>query len=185
MRLHVCLLTALVLTAPLAAHADSFTFSGTTLGVTMSGTFTGTPDASIAGAYDITGITGEVNGIAITGLIPASYSPTNPTTIYPTGGSFTFDNLFYTSGPAFDVNGLLFQLSNSDDINLYQDGSNLDYLSDATWSDLYLTSFSVTPAPVPEPSSLALFGTGLLLLAGLASRRLVTPEASDKTTHQD
>ena len=63
-------LIALALTAvcsTLAAHADTFAFSYTGADITASGVFTGEV-TSQAGVYNITGISGTRNGVAISGL---------------------------------------------------------------------------------------------------------------------
>ena len=140
-----------------AAQARVWDFSFTdTLGDTGSGQFvtgaTGYP-------YTITGISGQVDGYAITGL--SSYA-----------GS---DNLLY-SGPNYaSYAGISFSVSNSIDYNLtYLNGLNQVNLSTLDpggngSAASPLTSFTVS-APEPATWALMLIGVGGLGVA-LRSRR--------------
>lgn len=86
-----------------AAMADQYNFSFNGNGITASGTFTTAP-SSIAGAQEITSITGtfsdsnvNVSG-AITGLYqPVSYVDTIPGVALTTGG-LSYDDLFFPGG---------------------------------------------------------------------------------------
>jgi hypothetical protein len=73
-------------------------------GVTASGVFT-TKDAPNAdGFYEITGITGEMNGVAITGLQPAGTS-------IPGNDGYAVDGLIRTEAPQLSLHGLGYALA--------------------------------------------------------------------------
>ena len=90
LRLAVFLVVFLIL--PLGLFADTISFSYVGVGVTASGTFTGSPIGG--GASLITGISGTQNGDAMT-LLPAG-SVSNGTFCY---GTLSNDNVFYTGTP--------------------------------------------------------------------------------------
>jgi hypothetical protein len=72
-------------------------------GVAASGAFT-TKDAPNAdGFFEITGITGEANGVAITGLEP-------PGTSVPGNDGYPVDNLVRTEAPQLTMHGLGYAL---------------------------------------------------------------------------
>jgi hypothetical protein len=170
--------------ASVPAFADSqsysFTFSGD--GVTISGTLTGTPDSLGDGGDDITGISGNFSNTnvadplgsgAITGLVPGSYDPSNPTI----ADGFVFDNLFYPAGDSsplgsyFDSNGVVFLVGGSapsDAVNLLGIGGD-DYFVLDTYTSYYSLnggggpenyegSFGATLTPEPTSFSLILIG---------------------------
>jgi hypothetical protein len=73
-------------------------------GVTASGTFT-TKDAPDAdGFYEITGIKGEANGVAITGLQPAGTS-------IPGNDGYPVDSLVRTEAPQLSLHGFGYALA--------------------------------------------------------------------------
>jgi hypothetical protein len=177
MRLTLRLLSLASLSAALtlAAHADTFALTNY---IFASG-------ATATGTIDINTTTGQVTSMDITysGLpsepfniilgVGATGNYTNAPVDDAAGDVFADslhtpagDFIGYTGGPACsDTNtcnpggipvtsGIIF--------------SNPNLLSD----DLMTGSLTLDPpAPTPEPSSLALFGTGILSLAGIARRR--------------
>jgi hypothetical protein len=87
------------------AEALEWRWSYEGAGVSASGSFTtkDAPDAN--GFYEITVITGEANGVAITGLQP-------PGTSIPGNDGYPVDNLVRTEAPRLTMHGFGYALSN-------------------------------------------------------------------------
>jgi hypothetical protein len=81
------------------------------------------------GGYDVTGISGQVDGDAITGLIA---NPGQPFPSYSADGWFVFDNVVWSSGaPVLSSSGLLFSGASGDEYNLFSDDASTYELYDA------------------------------------------------------
>jgi hypothetical protein len=79
-------------------------------GVAASGTFTTTDTPNGDGFYEITGIIGEANGVAITGLEPAG-------TAIPGNDGYPVDNLVRTQAPQLSKPGFGYALANGTYVN--------------------------------------------------------------------
>lgn len=161
----------LLLGGAVAAHAEDFDFTLSGPNDTGWGTLFTSPSGT-AGEYDVTGISGTVDGQSISILPVGVYPPDDP----PENDNI----LYYPTGTYVDVDGISFQLADGTDINLYYGtffGAGPSYwLIEGTSEAGYaLDSFTVTPAAsaTPEPSSLILLGSGLLGMAGVLRRRRV------------
>ena len=156
--------------APAALHADTFTFSATGSGFTSSGTLTGTLEAGDPGVYDITGITGTVNGVTITGILAPGQlhlGTSNDNLLNTNVGSTLLD---------YDGIGFTFGSPSSQGNFYYYDGEYVFQSvvpgGNGAVDDIQF-AVTDTTAVTPEPSTLMLFGTGVLGLAGAARRRLM------------
>ncbi len=164
------------------AHADTFQFSATGSGFSASGSITAVAGQT-AGAEDITAISGEVNGVAIAGLVPGSYDTANPShqNFFSVGAynyGAIFDDLLFMAGDGtgtLDEYGVEFTLADGTMANLYDEAGAAYYLDNHiyTAADINYPGMSVDSlaiAPAPEPSSLLLLGTGALAAFGVMRR---------------
>ena len=144
----------------------NFAYAGS--GVSASGVLdTQGAGSGVNGGYAIVGITGQRNGVNITGIEPPSGTNT-------TGYGFNYDNTLFTGpSPFVDLAGMLFTVSVGNGVNVYYDGGTYyDYQyggNNSTALGTPVDSFSVTP--VSEPSTLAIFGFGALATIFFAKRR--------------
>jgi hypothetical protein len=169
----LCILALAALTST-AAHADTFSFDFSGFLFSGSGTFTAT-EVGHSDRYDITSVTGIVTDGAGTSDIKSllgdnKFQDNDNVLIYPGNGFF--------QGKFFDSDGVSFSLDDGNDVNL-NDTLGFEFAvggpakgSDFTEFDIIDVDKNGSDPAVPEPSSLALFGTGILGLAGAVRRRL-------------
>ena len=172
------------------AMADAFTFSFNANGQTGHGLLLDANEGG--GQWSITGASGTIDGFAVTGVAPCAYpGPCGPI------GTTTWDNILYypaaitfpnTGAANVDWQGLMFTLANGDYLNLYyydnqSQGADicggLGYcasLLDANGNPIssgVVSNATFAPATTPEPSSLVLFGSGILGLAGILRKKMI------------
>ena len=145
-------------------------------GVTASGGFVtdATPDAN--GFYQITGITGAVNGSAITALQATG-------TAIPGNAGFPVDNLVRSTGVQLTGQGFGFAAANGEYHNPFFFDNYQDYISTPPYTDGAGAEPVVEfhAARVDEPGGAALLSVGLCVLAGLSvgGRRSKMSAAAD------
>ena len=88
----------------LPAEALEWRWSYQGQGVTASGAFTTTDTPNADGFYEITGINGEANGVAITGLQPAGTS-------IPGNDGYPVDSFVRAEAPQLSLHGFGFALA--------------------------------------------------------------------------
>jgi hypothetical protein len=103
LKLALALVIAAALVAP-PAEALEWRWSYQGKGVAASGVFTTRDAPNADGFYEITGIKGEANGVAITGLQPAGTS-------IPGNDGYPGDNLLRTDAPQLTMHGFGYALA--------------------------------------------------------------------------
>jgi hypothetical protein len=96
------LVVALLVTLPAKAVEWRWSYQGE--GAAASGVFTTKDTPNADGFYEITGIKGEANGVAITGLQPAGTS-------IPGNDGYPVDSLLRTEAPQLSLHGFGYALA--------------------------------------------------------------------------
>ena len=155
----------LTLGSCLAARADLFTFAFSGQGQSAAGSLvansTGTP-----GQFLITSISGTLTGVTIAGLLAPGTFGGNDNLLLSNGGNYIPDAAGFSFGLIDGVQANVFTFTTPPFA-----GQQFLRRSDGSLSQM--TSFQITPAPVPEPSSWMLLGTAALGMMGTVRRRFL------------
>lgn len=174
MRLRFFVAAAAMLSASLAAHADTFDFSFGTAANTFSGSGVLTGNLISPDEYQIIGVTGTTNtgtNRTISNILAPGAFPT----LTNGGTPPSNDNLLFVSASgvgSFDEGGLSYELGNGAQINLF---NQFDELLERAGGVLVTEDVPITITAVtsvtPEPSTFLLLTTGLLGMAGVIRKR--------------
>lgn len=141
--------------------------------MTGSGSLTAVADPNIAGAFDITSLSGYLGSDTLTLLPCTTYDPNNPCA--SSGNEVFYDNLLYPGGTGIfgltvlDYRGIGLDLGNGVEGSFFASSSHqVSLITNLPHDNGRLGSFSI----VPEPNSFILLGTGLLAVADIVRRRL-------------
>ena len=157
-----------------SAHAAVFNihYTGTTGTLdTASLSITTSDTASIndpSGGFDVTGISGNVNGLTITSLLNnpnLGQRSTSP------DGQYYYDNVYFPNAdPLVDINGISFFTADGTDWNFYSNGpGNYQLLGALNGAPVGSYAFNSTGA-VPEPATWAMLLLGFGMI-GFAMRK--------------
>ena len=191
----LALLTVSAIFAPAAAHADTITFGSGINTVSYSNTsgsgtvvvYTGTNPYSIANYVAPVSGTAYITYDNSTEFLPAGVTTYSMSLTGPAGaaGSIAFaaDNsvVVFLNGTEIGASDTFNALTDAD-FTLGSGSNTLTFVvtNDPTTPDLAnptaldfggSVTFTPPPSTVPEPSSIALLGTGLLSIAGLTRRK--------------
>jgi PEP-CTERM motif len=149
----------------MGAMADEFNLTATGNTTSIFATLTGTPTGT-PGVFDVTNLSGSVDGLSAT-LLATSGPGVETSSITVNGYSILYDNILNMNLPYFDADGLGFSLSDGTIGNLYCSGGVCLYgqLGGIPPFLEVLQQVSVTATPTPEPGTLVLLGTGLLIIS--------------------
>jgi len=175
--LALCFL-ALVAFASNSALADTFNFSfGNSHSLFQgSGILTGTSNGD--GTFTLDSVTGTTAGQSITAILAPGTFPVGIFQV-PNDNILYFPASYGLGNTYFDAGGLSYELADGTDVNLFF--SNGQFIGNTvnifgfqqSIGDPQFSRITVSSAasPVPEPSTLALLGTGVLGMAGVIRRK--------------
>jgi hypothetical protein len=135
---------------------------------------TATGDITVNAADEVTAISGQISGLTDQTIGSVTPNPNFSAPAYSPDGSFIYNNLYYPSGMAFDIYGVLFSTAQNPGgyWNLWGNSTGNYSLWESANSYNYPIeeSGTLSVAAVPELSTWAMLGLGFAGL-GVAGRR--------------
>jgi len=164
------LATAMLLNASGAnAAIYKFTFESNDTALTATGEFT------VNSANEVTSVSGAISGLTNQTISGVTSNPSFPNSSYSPDGSFIYDNLYSSTGNAFDYSGLLFTTSGNPGgyWNLWSTapGSYSLFESAGTQNYPIEESGTLSVAAAPELSTWAMLAMGFAGLGLVGGRR--------------
>lgn len=152
--------------ASAAVHVLNYVSSG---GTPMTGHFviTTLDTLNAASGYDITGISGDIDGDMITSL---TLNPNQPFTATSADGLFNYDDVWFSGMPHLSNGGVLGTLMSGLEFNFFSDNADTYELYLADGRTYTANSIGTAFGAVPEPATWALMIAGFGL-AGMSLRR--------------
>ncbi|HEY3621781.1 MAG TPA: hypothetical protein VGL12_05190 [Roseiarcus sp.] len=164
------LATAMLFTITVANAATyKFTFQSSDAELTATGEIT------VNAAEQVTGVSGIISGLTNQTISAVTANPSFPSPSYSPDGSFIYNNVYYPTGMAFDVNGLLFvTVQNPGGYwNLWGSSPGNYSLFESAGSYNYpiQESGTLSVAAAPELSTWAMLAVGFASLGFVGRRR--------------
>ena len=164
------LTTAMLFTMTTAnAAIYKFTFQSNDAQLTATGQFT------VNAADEVTGVSGAISGLTNQTISGVTANPSFPSASYSPDGSFIFNNVYYPTGNAFDVNGLLFVTAENPGgyWNLWgtSPGNYSLYQSAGSYNYPIQEVGTLSVAAAPEPSTWAMLALGFAALCFVGRRQ--------------
>ncbi len=165
---------ALVSVSTADAATYQYTFTSTDGQLSASG------DISVNGSNEVTAITGTIGGIVNQTISSIATNSDFPNYTTSSDGMFYYNNLYVSTSPYLDINGLLFSTAensggfwnlwfNSGNYSLWESVAGRGYAIQETGA--------LTVAAVPELSTWAMMGLGFAGLALAGYRRAARSDA--------
>lgn len=146
-----------------------FTFQSSDAELTATGEFI------VNASEQVTGVSGFISGLTNQTISGVTANPSVPSASYSPDGSFIYNNVYYPTGMAFDVNGLLFVTtenpvgywnlwgSSPGNYSLFESVGSYNYPIQETGT--------LSVAAAPEPSTWAMLALGFASLGFFGRRR--------------
>jgi hypothetical protein len=155
--------TVMLLNATAAnAAVYKFTFQSSDAELTATGEITVDP------AEQVTAVSGVISGLTHQTISGVAANPGFPSASYSPDGSFIYNNVYYPSGMAFDVNGLSFVTAENPGgyWNLWgtSPGNYSLYESAGSYNYPIQESGTLSVAAAPEPSTWGMLAVGFASL---------------------
>jgi hypothetical protein len=136
---------------------------------------TATGELTVNASKQVTGVSGFISGLTDQTISGVAANPSFPSASYSPDGSFIYNNVYYTTGMAFDVNGLLFVTAENPGgyWNLWGSSPGNYSLFESVGSYNYpiQESGTLSVAAAPEPSTWAMLALGFASLGFFGRRR--------------